>query len=383
LINYHQLSLEITKLAEFKKRISEKHGLFEKACDLFASFIEAPHEYHEALNTISTELYANTLPVFQEVQELSKAEDFSYQIAAVDGSQSGPYYVQLWPSYFYLINIGSLFISYGATSNIKDTTVPELFEGEDGSLPPSEQISLRRSLFEFREAARLMKEYGRKDDLVLIDGSLIWWSLDLKRNISEYRNCLEALLSFFDLTKKNQNLPLGYISGSKASDLSKFICTLYCSDQYGLEQKPSCNTCNDDFCAFLSKLKDDLLISMYARFRNRTAFTTPVFSSSALILENYREHAIGFFYLYFNGECSRIEFPLYNFSKLDWMKQCIVDQLYKGHGYPLILSDVHQLAVITENEKNHINTMLNGYLHQQELAIAERSKDKSKGLKYV
>jgi hypothetical protein len=384
LINYHQLGLELVKLTDINKRIDELKAIYESVCSMFALFIEAPHTYYDALSQKENDcpMYAMPLSIPQSVQAFPSQKPTEYQISAVDGSQAGPYKVAGWPMDFFLINIGSLVLTYGKSASCFHHSYPQLIVRENTDLALTDAIALNRKLAEYSEAIKLIDLHHQELALTLVDGSLIWWSLDLEKNENSREKSLETVLSFFDKAKSKKIIPIGYISGSQSMDLLNCLKAIYCSQKYP-ETKVKCIDCGDVLCQVLASLRDDYLLELYANNANLSTFISPLFESKAKIIKEYGEHRILFFYLYCQGECARIEFPAYHFNHLLWIQQCISDQLQKGHGYPVILSDVHQLAVVSENEKRELRNLIQQSLHEEGLILFERNKDLSKGMKYV
>lgn len=384
MINYHQLSLELIKLTDINKRIDELKVIYESVCSAFKVFIEAPHAYYDVLNQKENDcpMYATPLSQAQSIQTFPSIMPLSYEISAVDGSQAGPYKVSGWPMDFFLINIGSLKLTYGDNASFFHHNYPKIFLRENNHLTLSDAIAVSRQLAEYTEATQLIGSHQQGLSLTLLDGSLIWWSLDLEKNENNREKCLKTLLSFFQKARDKQVIPIGYISGSQSSDLLNCLKAIHCSENYP-KPKANCKECKDQFCQILSGVRDDYLLELYAQKNKLTAFITPLFESKVDILKEYGPHGILFFYLYFQGECARIEFPAYYLKDLLWIQQCVCDQLQKGHGYPVILSDVHQLAVVNENEKRELRNLIQQSLHEQGLILCERNKDLSKGMKYV
>jgi hypothetical protein len=373
LINYHQLSLELVKLTDINKRIDELKVIYESVCSAFTVFIQAPHAYYDVLKQKERDcpMYAIPLSRPQSVQLFPSKRPQNYEISSVDGSQAGPYRVSGWPMDFFLINVGSLKLIYGDNASFIHHEYPTLMLRENNQLTLSDAIAFQRQLAEYNEAIHLIDLHSQDLSFIYLDGSLIWWSLDLDKNEDQREKGLKTLLDFFQHARKKNVIPIGYISGSQSSDLVSCLKTIHSQD------------CNDQFCQVLSGVRDDYLLELYAQNNQLASFITPLFESKVEILNEYDEHRILFFYIYYHGECARIEFPAYHESELMWIQQCVCDQLQKGHGYPVVLSDVHQLAVVNDNEKRELRNLIQQNLHEQGLILYERNKDLSKGMKYV
>jgi NurA-like 5'-3' nuclease len=76
---------------------------------------------------------------------------------------------------------------------------------------------------------------------------------------------------------------------------------------------------------------------------------TPLFESRSKILSAYGDQRVGYFYLHAGEEIAKIEAPLWVGKNETWLNalaaQC-VDQAHLGGGYPVILAEAHEQAVI-------------------------------------
>ncbi len=373
MINYHQLSLELIKLTDINKRIDELRVIYESVCSAFEVFIQAPHTYYDVLKQKENDypMYAMPMPYPQSIQSFPSIKPQNYEISSVDGSQAGPYRVLGWPMDLFLINVGSLKLIYGDKASFIHHDNPCIMLQENNHLTLSDSIAFQRQLAEYTEAIQVINTHTQSLSFIFLDGSLIWWSLDLDKNQSHREKGLQTIQSFFQQARQKNIIPLGYISGSQSSDLATCLKTVHSDDG------------NDQLCELLSGIRDDYLLEWYAQKNQLSSFITPIFESKAEILHEYEEHRILFFYIYYHGECARIEFPHYHTTNLTKIQQCVCDQILKGQGYPVVLSDVHQIAVVRDNEKRDIRNLIQQNLHEQGLILFERNKDLSKGMKYV
>ena len=387
MINYHQLSQEMHRLAEFNTEVSELGVIFARINKLFASFIRSPHQYYNILENTppNKKLYAKVLQ--QEQKELLWPEscDISYQISAIDGSQAGPYHVITWPKHFQLLNIASITVEYGPQQSYNHHSYA-VFTNTDESkqiFPSEVDLATLRSYYEFREAHQLTKSICKSPSLLLIDGSLLWWSLDNKPEQVK-KNCLVLLNQFFQDAQSRQIVPLGYISGTQSSDLANCLRVIYCKQATGGDvNNQVCASCNDELCTILSGLRDEFLFEMLASDQHKSSIISPLFQSQVEDKSAYEKIPIYFFYLYLDGECVRVELPAFCHSQMSLILTCLSDQLQKGHGYPVLLSDAHELAVVSVQDKKQIELMISSYLFSIGLKMLERKKDISKGMKYV
>ena len=81
---------------------------------------------------------------------------------------------------------------------------------------------------------------------------------------------------------------------------------------------------------------------------------TPLFSSRSHVLKRYGDHQIVAFYVRGCDEIGRVEMPAWVARQPDWLDlihAVVLDQCDKGGGYPIILQEAHQRAVVRAQEK--------------------------------
>ena len=81
-----------------------------------------------------------------------------------------------------------------------------------------------------------------------------------------------------------------------------------------------------------------------------------VFASGSRILEQYGEHHhIVYFYVRAGREVGRVEMPRWVAEQPGWvdlLHAVVLDECEKGGGYPMILSEAHERAVVRAQEKD-------------------------------
>ena len=277
-------------------------------------------------------------------------------VAATDGSQIFPDRHEV--SSCFLINIGYVLLHYGSGERPLLSSKPRLFYKEDELLDTwaerwvsvnRELIGFRRSLLEHTELAELSAaalEEGHKT-VALADGSLIPWSLE--GTPTDFRNAyLEKLLEAFDQLRERRIPVAGYISRPRSRDVVNSLriglCPLEAAD---------CERCpwkGDEPCATIGGLVDAALMRCALGRGERSA----VFDSRSKILGDYGDHAISFFYLDAGDEVARVEIPGWvadDEDLLDLVHSVVGDQIQKGDGYPVALTEAHELAVVRGGER--------------------------------
>ena len=106
-----------------------------------------------------------------------------------------------------------------------------------------------------------------------------------------------------------------------------------------------------------------------------------VFASRSEVLKEYGPHAVVAFYVRLAGEVARVEMPRWCAQVPGWLDlvhAVIVDQAEKGGGYPIVLQEAHERAVVRAEEKEMFFRLLRGHLHRDGLAVGASAKSGSK-----
>lgn len=289
-------------------------------------------------------------------------------VIAADGSQIFPDRHEV--AHCYLINIGYVVLHYGSGERPILSSEPSLFYQEDdlyqewaGKRSPvtRDVVGLKRSAMELDKVVDLAaqaKEEGRVT-VGLTDGTLILWMLegkpyDLRHEI------LQATLKGFERLRELRVPIAGYISDPGSADVVNSLRVGLCP-----ERPPDCDKCpwkaaeaqvllNLDGkneipepipCEPIAGVTDDML---YARKLQRGE-RSGIFRSASKILDDYGPHRICFFYVHTGWEIGRVEIPAWvadDRELLDLVHTTVVDQAEKGRGYPVVLSESHERAVV-------------------------------------
>jgi len=272
-----------------------------------------------------------------------------------------------------LINIGSASMSYGEHPNAFLASQPELYVNEpfmEGNL-----LGLKRAVDECLALTQLSQKTSGTV-LGLLDGTLILWGIIGLENIQFVQGLLATgFLKALDIMKKN-GLPLAsYISYPRSTDvvnvLRVALCpyeTANCDVECKVEKK----------CSALEDLVDRDLFSATLGVGQRSA----IFSSRSKIIEkHYREHIIYFFYLNVGDEIARVEVPAWVVENKDLLEQVhtmVLDQCGRGHGYPAVLTEAHEQAVLTGADREQFWRLVEMYLTKNDLPSNTSAKNFSK-----
>lgn len=260
-----------------------------------------------------------------------------YQALSVDGSQIYPDRHQGVSCF--LINIGSVMITYGtAPGNVQLTSTPHLFlpDMEQEMIGGVELVNCRRQELEFSTGLQLAKSIARDDipTVLFFDGSLIFWHLSGQDTaLKEYffPRYIKSLQEFYE----NRQLFACYASFPKNKELVNLM-------RFFLSE----NDPHADEHTLIPHVIDNAV----AQFFLMPAMRSTVFCSTVALCEQYPDHLRPyFFYLRNHDEIGRVEIPAWiahDENLVDLIAATILDQCTKGRGYPVVLAEAHEQAVI-------------------------------------
>ncbi|MCA0352537.1 MAG: DNA double-strand break repair nuclease NurA [Chloroflexi bacterium] len=287
----------------------------------------------------------------------------NYCLAAVDGSQ-----IDLdrhWAVECYLINLGLVTIQYGQQPYSKLHSVPALHYNDQELLLRDKDgrsykmagalVHAERDTREGIALARLAQEILEQSTTPLVamqDGTLIRWSLSgldpwvrahfLQRYLDEGLAALRAA-----------DVPTcSYISHPKAPEVTGIARLIV---------NPTLNNTS----------KAEGLVDPYPGINDTKLFgngwlgdgeRSALFKSlSKINVEEYRDHAIYFFYLNVGAELARIEMPEWVAQRPEWVDlihAVAYDQAHRGGGYPVALARAHEQAVVRESDRRVFRQMI-------------------------
>ena len=111
-----------------------------------------------------------------------------------------------------------------------------------------------------------------------------------------------------------------------------------------------------------------------------------LFISASKIQRYYGVHEVHFFYIRVNDEIARVEIPGWvanNKDLLDITHSLILDQCQKGQGYPVVLSESHEKAVITGVDRENFWQIVESALVDEHLSSNGSAKDRSKRTRWL
>lgn len=287
-------------------------------------------------------------------------EKLTYTAVGIDGSQIMPSHHEIYNCY--LLNIGTTVISYGFEHETIMDSEPTLYHQKEDLYPLVDRrrihidelyVSLERYLHELESAKNMaIKALARKLPVIaFIDGSLIPWSLEKMPESyqNKYRQTLSNILD--ELYKAK--IPLfGYISHSRASDLVNDLRVWQCPYDTSHCYEYCGHLNEENFpCSSVWPLTDRTLMMSKLSTNSRSAAYLSGASVSKVLPSNVQ---ISFTYLNIGSEVARLEFPNWlvkDKALFELSLKAVISQCEKGLGYPICLSEAHNLAIIRANDR--------------------------------
>ncbi|MGP1383194.1 MAG: DNA double-strand break repair nuclease NurA [Thainema sp.] len=311
----------------------------------------------------------------------------AHTVVATDGSQIAPNHHEI--AYCYLLNVGRVVLHYGQGRQPMLDSLPEVFYRPE-DLYVSRQWGIRteewmgycRTVSESVALAELVEWslsattphtphaspltphssshqiplFPTPPTLAMVDGSLIYWFLEsLPQDACD--RILPPILAAWSKLQALRVPLVGYLSASRSGEMLNFLrlkrcpyanpdCMTHCPGQ--TDQAP---------CQVFDPLRD---VALWARLLS-PGQRSPLWKSSARILEQYGAHAIYFCYVHVGPEVARIEMPEWvalDAELLDTALSLSLAQVHKGFGYPVALAEAHNQAVVRGGDRTRFFALL-------------------------
>jgi hypothetical protein len=303
------------------------------------------------------------------------------------------------PARFYLLNIGKVRLQYGDNPHAFLTAEPELrFNEADLYVPRSVRripineviLGLRRATAELLAASQLLDGIPGPA-LALLDGTLILWSLEAQDPsvvdwvLPEY---LDALRAF-----QSRSQPVAsYISAPASTELMNMLRVSIC-DYPALGMAVNCDHCrarimsesHTPACDVLPGVLDRYLLETVARLE--PGDRTTVFASDSRILRQYGDDLrVCYFYLHTGQEIARVEVPAWvaaDRAQLDLVHAIVIDQCRLGRGYPVVLQEAHEQAVLSSADRRLVEDLVERRLASLGVVTTRTGKEGSKRGRFV
>jgi hypothetical protein len=298
----------------------------------------------------------------------------------------------------FLINTGSVVLTYGSKADAQLTNIPRLYS-EDKDMVITEPGSGREQVIDsailgakrsVEECARLAALAAALPDgsstLALLDGTLILWGLDpypdFVTDVLLHAGILKHLDDIKALNESRRLALASYISYPRSTDVVNVLRVAVCPHSV-----PDC----DEFCPpgkpkdcdGLNGVRDrELFMNLLANGERSALFISP----SKIVKEHYGDHAVYFFYLKNDDEVARVEVPRWvalDSALLELTHRLVYDQCQRGHGYPVALSEAHEQAVVTGADREYFWELVENVLMGEHMDNATSVKSESKKRRWV
>ncbi|HEY9850180.1 MAG TPA: DNA double-strand break repair nuclease NurA [Leptolyngbyaceae cyanobacterium] len=372
--------------AASRQRLDVAQKLLEKAHARQAELQEIQEKWRDRL-IFSPPVPIEPLDTFFDIPVPPKI----HTVFATDGSQIAPSHHEI--AYCYLINVGRVMLHYGQGKQPLLDSIPEVFyEPEDlyvsrqWGIRTEEWMGYRRTVSEAVALAELgvdwvtsqktlypifakednkkinsVSEIGEIEEkpemndckiptLAMVDGSLLLWFLEqLPQDACDL--IIPPILDAWEQLRL-AGIPLvGYLSASRSSESLSFLRLQACT-----YSTPNCNVqCNDLPDKAPCQVFDPLRDIVFWSSRLQPGQRSPLWRSTNKIVDQYSDaHKIYFCYVHVGTEVARVEFPAWvaeNSQLLDLSLGLVLAQIQKGYGYPVVLAEAHNQAVVRGGDR--------------------------------
>jgi hypothetical protein len=316
-----------------------------------------------------------------------------YALIATDGSQIDV--ERHGMAACYVINVGRVFLRYGARPAARLSSRPALYyrdedlylsDGVRRVAVEGNYLSAKRDVEEGVALADLADEFLNEDlpCAALQDGTLVRWTLAGAEKFVQER-FLRPYLAYLDRMRERGIPVASYISRPRAPEIAGTIRLMFCPDVNVAEGRGAkCSECSDaaagrrPSCFVCQGLTDaDILADTLAEGQRGPLFV----SMSRVNVETYGPHLIHFFYMRVGREIARVELPRWvaeDTAAVDLIHTLIYDQCLKGQGYPVALARAHEQAIVRAADRRAFLSMVEGSLLRAELPATDSRKRESK-----
>jgi hypothetical protein len=279
-----------------------------------------------------------------------------YAACGIDGSQIYPDRHEGFSEY--LINVGTAHFMYNTVSDAELKSKPYLFSGfERGVMVTPEFVNAQRTDYELKHAVEVSRHASAP--VIMFDGALMFWHLQTPTMQERF---LQNYLDYLAILHAQNTQYLGYISASHSCELVTLL--KHAAELMGIS-------------AVFDHLVDTDVAEFFLKENQYTQVFAPISDLSDLYPAPLRPC---FIYLHVGSEIARIEMPAYiaaNQEKIAYLVSLVLDQVRKGNGYPVALSEAHEQAVVKAADRDFFYTMLQMHHQQKDTISLKLSKKRS------
>lgn len=346
--------------AAAQRRVEIARNLMQQASGQQGSLVSQLNEYRDRL------LFAAAEPIEPLNTKVAlQSAPAAHTVISSDGSQISPSHHEI--AYCYLLNISRVIIHYGQSRYPLLDSLPEviyrpedLYASRKWGIRTEEWMGYKRTAAEAVMLGELATTTTENNSvapaLAMTDGSLIYWFLEQMPAAARDEILLPVLDSWEQLRKAKVPV-MGYISASRSGEALNFLRLQACP-----YDAPDClSHCEDNRaqtpCQTFSPLRDVTLWSTSLSPGERG----PLWKSSADILSCYGDQAVYFCYVHVGAEVARVEFPQWVVEDSELLESALslmLAQVQKGFGYPVVLAEAHNQAVVRGGDRTRFFTLL-------------------------
>ncbi len=298
----------------------------------------------------------------------------------------------------YLINIGSVVLTYGSQPDAALTSTPHLYaddkdlvithptNGREQAIEGN-VLGAKRSVEECKSLVTLAASLPPQNPtLALLDGTLILWGLEAYPDFVTDALLINGMLKCLDTMKKlnkDRRLALAsYISYPRTTDVVNVLRVAVCPNDIPDCDK-QCPPPKERECAEMNGVRDrDIFMNLLKDGERSALFISP----SKIVKDYYGDHKVHFFYLRVGDEIARVEIPQWseeNKDLLDLTHGLVFDQCQRGQGYPVALSEAHEQAVVTTSDRENFRELVESTLTEEHIPSVTSGKSFSKRTRWV
>lgn len=297
----------------------------------------------------------------------------------------------------YLINVGSVVLSYGDNPYAELESEPHLYSQDEdlvisniNNKQQREQIrgsllDVKRAVEECRKLAEMVRRLPEdRSTIAMMDGSLVLFGI---QNYPDFvveelldKGLVKALDELKNMNNTRRLALASYISLPQSDDVVNVLKIAICP-QESIDCDKSCAAGNSA-CEVISGINDRVLFSHLLEAGERSA----VFINPSLILKKYGPHQVYFFYLRADDEISRVEIPEWVARRKDLLElthAMVLDQCRRGQGYPVALSEAHEQAVVTGADREEFWGLVEESLEEEQMPAYISLKSRSKRTRWI
>lgn len=320
------------------------HQDLEKIYSLWLQWLALPKEQQKT--------YARGLFWQGSIKELCvmKAKEYPYTVVSVDGSQ-------IYPDRHHglscaLINIGYVRFAYDVASTAVLDSYPRIV----ADITTTEAVDFYRFEQELYMLVTLIPEAS--DHVGMLDGSL---ALGYIENYSHAlrSDFLNRFIQVCQTLHQKRILYCAYTSLPASSETIKIIENFVQGGEYSVQW---------------SLFDDTSVCGMWLRPGLRTVACIPLVG---IVMEYPRDVRPVLCFIHTGTEIARLEVPLWIYENNDLYEHvCAVvcDQIQKGYGYPLCVSEAHEQAIVKAADREFFIDVLCQVARQKGIVVQNSSK---------